>query len=936
MKGEDTCGALLALLVVSAAPGARAGADNAIINYERAVLANGLEVIVHEDHRAPLAAFSIAYKVGAADDPPGRAGLAHLLEHLTFLDSKHLPDGRLAAVLQKAGVVEENGVTSRDLTRYHAVLPANRIETAFWVESERLAFFLGGRAPTEHLNTARHAVKNERVQRFDNVTAGRVQHFIDETFFPLGHPYRSPSVGEPADLDAVTADEAIAFFSRHYRIDNAVLVVAGDVETKKVQQLAQKYFGTIPRGAPTPARSPAPPLPQGERRVVIEARGARPHVLLRFAAPPAFAPDHADSILGFELLFRALEREAARPGGAAFTTVNRSVTVQRLETELLLSLWPAPGQTLAKLTAEVDAELDRVCPTGGANPSELTRVKGVHALHRTRGLDGLDARADALTVAAVLGGSPAAFAARERRYAETTPQSVCTALRRTIAHPVRLVAFVEPVADAPVAGRVRAQRPAQGRVTPVPMRPLPPPPAPPEDGFRQQPPALGEAPLPRSPSVVRFTLKNGLEVLLSAAPELPYVELAAVVENGAGSERSPAHLLSFVGVMMADAQTATHTRDSREHALGSLGAAIDFGFEWEVTRLKLMTTASGLALALPLWSELFTSPTFNEPALAAVKQRWGRALEAEGSATSAMAERALRRALYPDGHPFARVENTASALPRVRLQDVQRHHHTSVVPTRTKLIVVGNTTAAELRPLLEKTLGTWKARTPTPAPRATAPPPTRTELHLVDRAGAPQAVIQLGAVGPPRASPDYEAVRVLGWLLDAEVNGGLRHKRGWSYSQHFDFDPTRGPHPLSVRVSVATENAAASVHVLLHILRQLATKPLDAAYVRSEAAELVAKLLGKSASRQGAMAAMTSAALNELGDRSLETTARRLAAVTPEDVRRVAARYFHPDHLAIVVVGDRARLATGLAEIGRVKLRDPDGALVSAGPKRGP
>ena len=246
-------------------------------------LDNGLTVLVQEDHRTPVAAVHVMYHVGSKDERPGRTGFAHLFEHLLFQGSEHVPKGGHFRFVQNAGGTL-NGSTWFDRTNYFEVLPASQLELALWLESDRMGFFLPS-ITREKLDNQRDVVKNERRQAYENRPYGLAFETALATAFPEGHPYRHPTIGYMEDLDAADLEDVQEFFRRYYGPDNAVLVVAGDVETDRVLELARKWFGEIPGGeTPPPVDVPAADEP-GERRAEIQDRVQVPRVYLMHHAP---------------------------------------------------------------------------------------------------------------------------------------------------------------------------------------------------------------------------------------------------------------------------------------------------------------------------------------------------------------------------------------------------------------------------------------------------------------------------------------------------------------------------------------------------------------------------------------------------------------------------------------------------------------------------
>src|SRR5262245_31136014 len=238
---------VLGLGIVSTARGADGQRRPQVpaLKYERYTLPNGLTVLLHEDHKTPVAAVDVYYKVGSKDEQSGKTGFAHLFEHMMFLGSQH-HDADYSLPLERLGA-ETNATTDEDRTEYYERVPSNALERALWLEADRMGFLLSAMT-REKLDGERDVVKNERRERVDNVPYGRADEAIREALYPANHPYRHSVIGSMADLSAAGPGDVAAFFRAYYAPDNAILCVAGDFAPEQVRGWIERYFGRLPRG----------------------------------------------------------------------------------------------------------------------------------------------------------------------------------------------------------------------------------------------------------------------------------------------------------------------------------------------------------------------------------------------------------------------------------------------------------------------------------------------------------------------------------------------------------------------------------------------------------------------------------------------------------------------------------------------------------------
>ncbi len=259
----------LAFVALAASPAFAAQSDPTLPN-EKYVLENGLEVILHQDRRVPLVAVSVWYHVGSGDETPGKSGFAHLFEHMMFQGSVHTGEDVHFELLRKAGASTVNGSTNPDRTNYFEVVPSHQLETALWLESDRMGYMLPLLNDKSFANQ-RDVVRNERRQNYDNVPYGKERFSVNEALYPEGHPYRYLTIGRHEDLQNAATSDVRAFFSTWYVPANATIVIGGDFDTEEAKKLVRKWFGSFPKTAKPAHRDvPTPALTGGPKKTTVE------------------------------------------------------------------------------------------------------------------------------------------------------------------------------------------------------------------------------------------------------------------------------------------------------------------------------------------------------------------------------------------------------------------------------------------------------------------------------------------------------------------------------------------------------------------------------------------------------------------------------------------------------------------------------------------
>jgi zinc protease len=387
------------------------------LNFSSHRLANGLDVIVHEDHSVPLAAVNVWYHVGSKNERPGLTGLAHLFEHLMFEGSEHQRAGYFPPLQAAGGVV--NGSTSTDRTNYWEVVPSGALRLALWMEADRMGWLLPALSQ-ERFETQRGVVLNERRQSYENRPYGLAQFALMETLFPADHPYHWPTIGHPADLEAASLDDVRAFFQRYYHPGNASLVIAGDVETDDVLGMAEELYGDIPGGAPIAPLDLAPSRPTA-RRIGLEDGVELPRVYVAWPSPSLFANGDAEMDLVADILANGRtsrlytrlihERRVAVELGAGQTSRELGGTFQIVASA-------APGHTLDELASAIFDEVSTFAANGPtADEIDRGRARAESAfVFRLQSLGGFGGRADQLNAYNVYLGQPDSFDRDLARY----------------------------------------------------------------------------------------------------------------------------------------------------------------------------------------------------------------------------------------------------------------------------------------------------------------------------------------------------------------------------------------------------------------------------------------------------------------------------------------------------------------------------------------
>jgi predicted Zn-dependent peptidase len=405
-------------------------------------LANGLRLIVAEDHLAPVVAINVWYDVGSKHEQPGKTGFAHLFEHVMFQGSRHVAKAEHIALIQAAGGTM-NGTTWLDRTNYFETLPSHQLDLGLWLEADRMATLLDALSQ-ENLDNQREVVKNEKRWSYDNRPYGSWQEKLQAHLFPADHPYHHPTIGSMADLDAASLDDVKAFFQTYYAPNNAVLSVVGDVDTDAVRASAERFFGSIP---PNPSIPPLadlslPPTLGKEIREVVTDRVPLPRIYVGFRAP-VFGDPRLDAL---EVAGHILA------GGKGSRLHRRLVRDERIAQDVALFAlgfvggasvatgWATvrPGISVDRVERAFHEEIERITMEP-VTDDELTRAKALIEADELGALQRVEERADRLSMYATLFDRPALINEMLGRYLAVTPDAIMAAAAATYRPDNRLV-----------------------------------------------------------------------------------------------------------------------------------------------------------------------------------------------------------------------------------------------------------------------------------------------------------------------------------------------------------------------------------------------------------------------------------------------------------------------------------------------------------------
>jgi len=899
------------------------------IKYEVYALQNGLRVIIAEDHRLPLVAVNLWYHVGPANEEPGRTGFAHLFEHMMFQGSKHVPANAHIGMLEAAGASDLNGTTDFDRTNYFETVPSNQLELGLWLESDRMGY-LPDRLTAANLANQQDVVRNERRQSVENEPYGIVEEGGFHILFPKGHPYYAEVIGSHEDIQAAKLEDVRAFFRQYYAPNNASLAVVGDVDPAKAKALVEKYFGPLKRGPEVHKPSVTTPPITSERRAVITDTVELPKVYMSWITPSIFKPGDADAIVAASILG---DGKPSRLYKSLVYDQQIAQSVAVKQTSLILGsifsieVVARPGKTAEQIETAINAELDKF-RTVGPDEKEVVRAQNgietgiVNGLQRLGGFGGI---ADRLNMYEHYLGDPDYLSKDLARYRATTPQSVKAFAAQYLQSANRVVVYGVPGEKKLPPEAPKPAAPTQAATTAEGVNA--------DEPWRANPPAPGPMPTLALPTATEFKLANGLTVLFAQRTGVPVVAGTIVVRTGSDANPAATPGLANFTAAMLDEGTASRTAPQIADDIAQLGAALDTGSTMDSSSVRTTTLRKNFPAALDLLADVVLHPSF--PAAEVDRQRASRlaSIVQQRESPEEIAQQALVSALYGPNHPYGFIEIGTEASNKAMNRDqLAAFWKQNFVPNNAALIVVGDITESEVRALAEKEFGGWQPGTPAKAALG-APQTDPAKLIVVDKPGAPQTQLWLGAVGADRRTPDYAAIQVMntafGGTFSSRLNLNLREDKGYTYGAFSTFVMRKSAGPFFALAGVRTDVTGPALGEMLKEAAGMSTRLLSDKELSSAKDNLVRSLPGDFETVQSTRGSFATLYVYDLGLDYWAKYPAMINAIDANTVRTTAAKYLAADRLHVIAVGDKATIVPQFQKLdpayGSPQIRDADG-----------
>ncbi|RRU11929.1 pitrilysin family protein [Stenotrophomonas sp. 278] len=904
------------------------------IPFEEFTLPNGLRVVVHTDRKAPIVAVNIWYHVGSKDEPAGRTGFAHLFEHLMFQRSEN-HDGEYFEPFKQVGVTGQNGTTNTDRTNYFENVPTTALDMALWMESDRMGHLLGA-IDQAALDEQRGVVQNEKRQG-ENQPYGQVWEKLNRALYPAGHPYHHSVIGSMNDLNAASLDDVKTWFRTWYGPNNAVLVLAGDIDVATAKEKVARYFGDIPAG---------PSMAQPKVDVAKREKSTRETMTDKVPQARIYRAWNVAEVGTTDI--DQLQLFAQVLGGAKASRLDQRLLHQdklvdnisagayssQLGSNFMIMATVKQGVDPAKVEAIIDEEVRKLIKDG-PTAAELERGKTAFRAGFIRGIErigGFGGKADALAECTVYEGDPGCFRRSLKVISDATAADVRGIGAKwlgpgdhtLVVEPGARVALAEEPSATPKPFNVPAVDPKFSTL-------------PTQVDRSAGVPQTKEFPELKFPQLHRATLKNGTQVILAERHDIPVVQFSYEFPGG------------FTADQGRKSGTANFTMDLMGEGAGKLGAlafadaadmlgaSMGASASLDSASVYLSALKENLAPSLALYADMLRTPRFEQGEIDRVKATWIAGIQQEKVNPNAVAMRVLPPLLYGKGHPYA-IPFTGSGreadIQSLTREDLVDFHRDWLRPEQGTLIVVGDTTLKEIVPLLNRQLGDWKSTGPAPQVKAAVDVarPAKGRVFLIDQPGAVQANLFAGQVVP--STLDAGATRfdiangVLGGDFTSRLNMNLREEKHWSYGARSSASSTLGQRPWMAMAPVQIDKTGEAMAEMRREIADFASaaEPVTAPEVTRIRNIQTLSLPGAYETASAVMGTISGIVRYQRPDDYVFKRKAEIEAMTPAQVQQAAAT-LDPNALTWVVVGDlkQTEKEVRALNLGEVTVIDADG-----------
>ena len=898
-----------ALGVASVLLSINAGAADVDINFTEYTLDNGLRLVVHVDNKAPIVAVNVWYHVGSKNEKRGKTGFAHLFEHLMFNGSENYDDEYFKP-FELVGATNINGTTNFDRTNYFQNVPKTALDMALWMESDRMGHLLGA-ITQEKLDAQRGVVQNEKRQG-DNQPYGKVLYNILAGVYPEGHPYATSVIGSMEDLEAASLEDVHEWFKTYYGPNNAVIVVAGDVVPEEVYKKVEHYFGDIPPGPPIGKKEKWVVKLERDKREVMQDRVPQARLYKIWGGPSLTEEDNdllnlAGDVLATGKNSRLFERLVYNDQIA--TSVQAGMFDNEIGGLFFSSVTVQPDGDLKEVEKALNEEIERLLKDG-ITEEELERAKTQRRSAFVRGLErvgGFGGKSDVLAMNAVYEGDPGAYRKSMDRLEAATAEDVTAAARRWLSAGAYHLE-VHPFPDVAATG---------------------------EGADRSSVPDTISFPEVKFAEFERDFLANGMQLIVANRSAVPIVNIRMSLDAGYASDQFGELGTSSLAMTMLDEGTTSRSALEISDELARLGARFNAGSSIDSSTIGISALKENLDASLDIFADIILNPTFPDNELERLRKMRIARIQQEKTQPVGLAIRVFPKLLYGEGHAYSMPltgSGTEESVGRISRDSLVDYHRTWFRPNNATMIVVGDTSMAEIKPKLERLFRNWEPGTIPTKNIADVSQRDAEQVYIIDRPGSEQSIIFAGNIAPAVGDGNEIAVEtmneIIGGSFTSRINMNLREDKAWAYGAFTMLLDTKAQRPFIAYAPVQTDKTMESMaEIKRELTEYLGDNPATEEEIDKVKSNNTLSLPGRWETAAAVLRDIGEIVTYDLPDDYWDTYADNVRNVSGEQIAEAAAAVIKPDKLIWVVVGDREKIESRIRELelGEITLLDQDG-----------
>lgn len=897
-------------------------AGDLVIPYKKYKLPNGLTIILHEDHSDPIVHVECMYHVGSARELVGRSGFAHFFEHMMFQGSEHVKDEEHFKIVTESGG-RLNGTTNLDRTTYYETLPSNQLETALWLEADRMGWFLDS-ATQKKFDIQRATVKNERGQNYDNKPYGLAREKMAEALYPFGHPYSWLTIGYIEDLNAATLDDLKKFFLRWYSPNNATLVVAGDIDMVKTLSMIEKYFGVIPAGPEVKNMAANVPVLDKTRFISYEDNVRFPQMQISFPSVPSRHADEPALDILADILgggnSSILYQNFVKTQKALFANCYNAT--YELSGEFVITVRTFPTVSLADAHKMI-RECMMAFETRGVTDDDLKKFVSTHEYSEISSLQSVSSKGSKLAYYQTFIGNPNYIKQDLDRYKKVTKEDVIKVYNKYVKDKFAVVLSVVPKGKTDmIVATDNYSKPIkpdnfktdiseyEKLVYKKATYPF-------AQNFR---PTAGVAGTVNVPVFWTQDFDNGIKMIGTDYTELPMVALTINIKAGHMMDPLDKSGLSSITASIMNEGTLTYTPEELQKQLDLLGSDISIFSGREDIVIQVSSLKVNFDKTIELLKEVLFKPRFDQTDFDRIKKSTLEGIANQKTQATTIADNVSNVLLFGTndilGTPGSGNETSVSSI---TLDDVKTFYATYFSPNFAKIVFVGNVNKKDMVKKMDF-LKSWKPVDVKLPAFKNSIEPSKTTIYFVDKKDAAQSEIRLVFSGIPYdATGQYYRARMMNYALggafNCRLNLNLREDKGYTYGVRSGFSGSNyyGVYRVSGGfLAHATDSCVMEIMKELENYKNNGIKTEELIFTQNSVTQSDALNYETLFQKAGFMGGILEYGLDKDYVKTQNDILKKLSVF---DVNQLAKTMIRNDKAYIIVVGDKAKVLEKLKKL---------------------